>query len=291
MRPNFTVPAGTCDCHVHIFGSHDEYPLADDRVYMPSIASVADMVALHDALGVSRTVIVQASPQGTDNRRLVDALNELHALGRQGRGVAVIDASTRNEEIAAMHRAGVRGVRVNLQSTFQSDSSDARRQLREAAERVAPLGWHVQIYTGIPMIASLRDTIMDLPVPVVVDHYGIAKVADGAGQAGFQALLDMVAAGKVYVKLSGAERISDHPRRADASIIGRPLIDANPERMLWATDWPHTGGWPGQPRMRDGMEPFHPRDDGEMMNEFARWTTEQERHTIFVENPARLYQF
>jgi predicted TIM-barrel fold metal-dependent hydrolase len=159
--PQFKVPAGTCVCHVHIFGPHDKYPLAEDRVYMPSSASVSDLVALHEALVVDRAVIVQASPQGTDNRRLIDALDELRAMGREARGVAVIDAATSEARLDDMHRAGVRGVRVNLQSTGQSDAANAKRQLQEAANRVASRGWHEQIYTGIPMIESLYETIMD----------------------------------------------------------------------------------------------------------------------------------
>ena len=289
--PSFGMPAGTCDCHVHVFGPYGRFALAAERNYTPGEASVENLVALHTALGVERVVIVQASPQGSDNACLVDALQRLQAMGRGARGVAVIDAATTQAELEAMHLAGVRGVRVNLESAGQHDPGVAQRLMREAASRVAPLGWHVQTFTNLQLIASLHDTIMQLPVPVVIDHFGRADAAKGSTQPGFDAMVSLVSSGKAYVKLSAAHRISVLPDCSDAQMIARALINANPERMLWGTDWPHPGAWPGVPRQRDAIEPFHPIDDGKALNRLAGWVNADELRRILVDNPARLYGF
>jgi predicted TIM-barrel fold metal-dependent hydrolase len=286
--PGFPVPAGACDCHVHIFGPPERYPLVADRVYMPGQASVADLLGLQKALHLERVVIVQASPQGVNNECLVDALHDLRGTGR---GVAVVAPGTTPRELRGLHDAGVRALRVNLQSTGINDTSAAQAALCEAAALAVPLGWHVQTYTNLLMVAALRDTIRALPVPLVVDHFGLASAAKGPEQEGFKDLLALAAEGKVYVKLSAPYRITSRPDGSDGEVIVRQLIDANPERMLWGTDWPHTGAWPGKPRLRDRPEPFHPIDDGQQLNLLGGWATREELQRILVDNPARLFGF
>jgi predicted TIM-barrel fold metal-dependent hydrolase len=289
--PDFTLPAGACDCHVHVFGPYERFPLAVARNYTPAPASVEDLLALHRALHVSRVVIVQASPQGSDNACLVDALQRLNAAGHGARGVAVIDAATPDTGLEAMHRAGVRGVRVNLESAGLHDPAVAAQLMRDAAVRVAPRGWHVQTYTTLPVIASLHDAIMGLPTPLVIDHFGRTEAARGTSQPGFDALLSLVRSGKAWVKLSAAHRISERPDCGDAAAIARALMAAHPDRMLWGTDWPHPGAWPGVPRTRDDVERFHPIDDGNALNRLAGWFGRAELGRILVDNPARLYGF
>jgi predicted TIM-barrel fold metal-dependent hydrolase len=289
--PDFPLPAGACDCHVHVFGPPERYPLVPERTYMPSLASVEDLLGLQKVLGLERVVIVQASPQGVNNDCLVNALRELNARDSRARGVAVVAPGTPPRELRRLHEAGVRALRVNLQSTGINDPSAARASLREAAALAAPLGWHIQTYSNLLMVASLRDSIRALPVPLVVDHFGLASAARGPGQEGFGALLELAAEGKVYVKLSAPYRITSRPDGSDGERIARPLIDANPERMLWGTDWPHTGAWPGVPRRRETPEPFHPIDDGQQLNLLGGWATQAELKRILVDNPARLFGF
>jgi predicted TIM-barrel fold metal-dependent hydrolase len=288
--PSFDVPAGACDCHVHVFGPYDRFPLWSGRRYTPGPASVEDLLALQRALGLTRVVVVQASPQGIDNACLADALQRLPAGGSQARGVAVIDAATTDRDLEAMHRAGVRGVRVNLESAGMHDPAVARRLLSDAAARVAPLGWHVQTYTTLAMVAAVADAIRALPVPLVIDHFGRPVAAQGLGQAGFDVLLALVREGRAWVKLSAAYRISEHPDCADAGPIARALVAANPDRMLWGTDWPHPGGGGrGAPEI---VEPFLPIDDGRALNRLAEWIPDRAvLQKILVDNPARLYGF
>src|SRR5947208_1418547 len=188
----FAVPAGACDCHVHVFGIAAEFPFAAQRGYTPPPASAAELLALQRALRLSRVVIVQPSVYGSDNSCTLDGM---HRLGSRARGVAVIDAATSQTELDAMQRAGIRGVRVNLETAGETDPDAARRNLAAAVERVAPLGWHVQVYTRLSVITSLSEEVARLPVPIVFDHVGGAQGAGGVDQPGFGALLQLVSAG------------------------------------------------------------------------------------------------
>jgi predicted TIM-barrel fold metal-dependent hydrolase len=283
---SFEVPQGACDCHTHIFGPVEKFPFSSKRLYTPGDASIGDLEALHHALHIERVVIVHPSPYGADNSCTVDAVRQ---LGNRARGVAVIDDSTNARELADMHAAGIRGVRVNLESYGESDPTVAGRHLKQAAERVAPLGWHVQTYTNLSILAELHDTILTLPTTLVVDHFGRPKAALGTAQPGFAELLALLRSGKVYVKISAPYRISQQPHYPDAASIARAMIEANPDRVVWGTDWPHPGAAKRDPAV---IEPFRPEDNGEALNRLAGWTKNRsELQKILVDNPARLYQF
>ena len=288
--PDFGVPALACDCHVHVFGPAERFPYWSGRGYTPGDASIADLLALQDLLHLQRVVIVHPSPYGTDNSCTIDALQR---IGPRSRGVVVIDPLTIGDaELARMHECGVRGVRVNLESAGLHDPKIAQTLLEQVATRVAPLGWHVQTYTTLPVIASLADAIMRLPTPLVIDHFGRVPAAQGTTQPGFATLLALVKSGKAYVKLSAPHRISTQPDCADARPIALALLEANPDRMLWGSDWPHPGGQPGAGRSPDRIEPFNPIDDGNALNRLARWIVDPGLlRKVLVDNPARIYDF
>jgi predicted TIM-barrel fold metal-dependent hydrolase len=284
--PSFEVPRGACDCHVHIFGPNERFPLSPRRLYTPGPASLADLEAMHRIMHFDRVVVVHPSPYGADNACTVDAVRQ---LGVRARGVAVIDDTISDAMLADMHDAGIRGVRVNLESYGESDPAVAARQLRKAAERVAPLGWHVQTFTNLTILAPLHDAIMQLPTTLVVDHFGRPKAALGTGQPGFAELLALLRSGKVYVKISAAYRISQQPHYSDVAPIARAMLAANPDRVVWGTDWPHPGGARRDPA---AIEPFRPEDNGQALNRLAEWCKDKsELHKVLVDNPARLYQF
>ncbi len=284
----FDVPKGACDCHTHVFGPASRFPWSPERAYTPPDASIADLEALHRTLGIDRVVVVHPSPYGTDNACSIDAIRR---MGERARGVAVIDAAIADAALQEMHEAGVRGVRLNLETGGIRDPGIARARLEAAARRVAPLGWHVQTFASLSVIEALHDAILALPTTLVVDHFGSAVAAKGPGQPGFDALLSLVRSGKAYVKLSASYRVSERPDRADVVPFARALIEANPERMLWGTDWPHPGG--GRRGVgRDDIEPFHKEDDGAALNRLADWAGDAATlRRILVENPARLYGF
>ncbi|WP_200901927.1 amidohydrolase family protein [Microvirga vignae] len=288
-RPDFDVPAGACDCHVHVFGPDDRFPLSRDRLYTPGPAPLADLLAHQRTLGLDRVVIVQPSTYSTDNSCMLDAL---HHLGGKARGVAVVDAGASEKTLRDLHEAGIRGLRVNLETVGVTDPLAARSHLEKTAAQAAPFGWHVQVYVDLGVIAALHDVIRDLPVPVVFDHFARANAAKGPDQPHFAALLSLMHSGKAYVKLSAPRRISDLPDHADAGEIAKILARANPERLLWGSDWPHPGARPGIARDPNRIEPFHPDDDGLALNRLNSWMGSADlTRRVLVENPARLYGF
>jgi len=284
--PAFAVPRNACDCHVHIFGPVERFPLSSKRLYTPGDASIDDLLALHRALHIDRVVIVHPSAYGMDNSCTVDAVRK---LGDRARGVAVIDDTVTAKMLADMHAAGIRGVRINLESYGESDPAVAAGQLQQAADRVAPLGWHVQTYTNLAILAALHDTILALPTTLVVDHFGRPQAARGTTQPGFEQFLALLRSGKVYVKISAPYRISQQPHYPDAAPLARAMIAANPDRIVWGSDWPHPGAAKRDPAV---IEPFRPEDDGAALNRLAEWTKNRaELQKILVDNPAKLYQF
>jgi len=264
---------GACDCHTHVFGPAACYPYAPDRAYTPPDASVEDLLALHRSLGIERVVIVQPSPYGTDNSCTLGALKH---LGNKARGVAVVDAKA---DLDGLHEAGIRGVRANLHTSGVNDPAAALRTLHEAVTTARPLGWHVQVYTSMAVIDSLHEALLKLPVPLVVDHFGLPQGGN------IRSLLDLVRRGKAYVKLSAPHRFP-----ADPAPIARALAEANPDRLLWGSDWPHPGT--KGPRRRDAVQPFDAIDDAAALARLAAWLPDANlRRRILVDNPARLYDF
>ncbi|MBR0655929.1 amidohydrolase family protein [Plastoroseomonas arctica] len=289
--PGFILPPGACDCHTHVFGPAARFAFAPRRLYTPDDALVEDLFAHQLALGLERVVIVQPSPYGTDNAA---TLWGMRALGPQrARGVAVIGPETSDASLAAMDAAGIRGVRLNLQTAGENDPVAARAMLAATAARVGPLGWHIQVFTNLAMIEALSADIASLGLPVVIDHMGAARAELGLGQPGFAAMLALVGAGHAYVKLSAPHRISTLPGYPDAATITRALIAANPARMLWGSDWPHPGGSARGQTDLATIEPFRPEDDGAGLSRLASWVERDAAllRAILVDNPARLYGF
>jgi 2-pyrone-4,6-dicarboxylate lactonase len=286
------LPAGACDCHVHVVGPSTQYPMSPQRAYTPPEASPADLIAMRGRLGISRNVLIQPSFYGTDNRGMLDAMA---LLGNTARGVAVVAPDIADAELAKLDAQGVRGIRMNLESGENRDSHAAATALDAFSKRITPLGWHIQIYAALPVIAALGNRIAALPVDVVIDHFGLAQASDGVDQRGFAALLELVQArqasrNKVYVKLSALYRISQASGYADVAPIARALIAAAPDRMLWGSDWPHTDRVPG--RAAHELHPFRSIDDSFALGLLSEWCGGKDvARTILVETPARLYRF
>jgi predicted TIM-barrel fold metal-dependent hydrolase len=281
--------SGICDCHAHVFESETAYPFDPARTYTPAPAALDDLLALHRRLGVERMVLVQPSPYGTDNSCLLDALGK---LGNAGRGVVVIDDDIPDAELRRMHEIGVRGVRVNLETAGEVDPAVAQASLQRMAERVAHLGWHVQTFTNLRIFKALAHSIPQLPVPLVVDHFGHARAEMGVDQPGFAELLAAVESGAVYVKLSAPYRVSKMAGYEDVAPLARALFQANPDRMLWASDWPHCGTAAGPRRAPSEITPFRDEDNARSLERCLEWARTPERaRKVLAENPARLYDF
>jgi predicted TIM-barrel fold metal-dependent hydrolase len=243
---------------------------------------------MHRALHIGRVVIVQPSVYGTDNSCTLEAMKQ---YGSGARGIAVLPSAIPSTTLDDMRRAGIRGVRINLGTVGDTNLADARHRLTSAIEQTQGRKWHVQVYAPLPVVAGLSDLALTSPVPVVFDHFGGAKAAAGLQQPGLDQLLQLVGSGKAYVKISGAYRASGStPDYPDLAPLARALIAANPQRILWGSDWPHPDT--GSGRKPSDVSPLLHVDDGQILNLLAKWAPDASlRKTILVDNPATLYSF
>ena len=289
-KVNFAVPALACDTHTHIFGDPAKFPFWSGRVYTPEAALPDEMASLHTALHLQRVVIVNPSIYGTDNSA---TLYGMKAYGAGARGIAVVDEKTSESALDDMGKAGFRGIRINLATIGQSDPNIGRTRLQAAIDRVKRRGWHVQMYVNSAIVAGLKEIVMASPVPVVFDHFGGAETARGMDQPGWSELLTLVKAGKAYVKISGAYRASKNgPSYTDLMPYAKALIAANPERIVWGTDWPHPDSNPPAGRKATELNPVYQIDDGQLLNLLAVWAPDAgTRKKILVDNPAKLYGY
>jgi predicted TIM-barrel fold metal-dependent hydrolase len=275
-----TPPRGAWDTHAHIFGPSDKFPYTPGRGYTPPDAPVENYLTLLDTLGCDHGLIVQGNAHGYDNRVLLDALARFpHRL----RGVAITDTRIAPVTLRAWHKLGMRGLRFHL---FPQKPNYVRGVGLEVFEvfrkTMAELGWVAQFFCDGRVLKdfapALRAIAQDMPV--IVDHYGMVDAARGVGDENFQALLKLVGDGAAHVKVSAAYRVSQrYPDYDDARALHAALLAANPERLMWGTDWPH-------PSIDAAVMP----DDGHLMDLFCAWTPDEGmRRTILVETPARLF--
>jgi len=289
-RINFEVPTGATDCAVHVYGDLKRHPYWEGRTYTPEPATVAELQRFLKALRVDRVVVVQASTYGTDNSCVVDSIRE---LGSGARGVATIDDKTTEAALDAMHRGGVRGIRLSLGNQGATDPAGVRQRLKRAAERMKNRGGWSMLISGSPATFELvRDELAAVTTPIVIDHFGEPRVADGVRQPGFVTVLDLVKSGRAYVKLSNADVLSSKADLSDVTPYAQALIAANPQRVVWGTAWPHpsAGAVPG--RKATDLALHRQVDDGRVMNMLPVWAPDAGvRKMILVDNAARLYGF
>jgi len=263
---------------VHVYGPADRYPVAATRAFDVPDALPARLRALHDTLGVERLVLVQPSGYGTDNRRHLEAVAE---LGRPARVIVALRAEVQDAELDRLHEAGVRGVRYNIGHA----GAVPLAEMPALAARIARLGWHVQLHVmddqGRAPLAEMEPTLRELPTDVVIDHMGSLRPGDGVGQPGFQALLRLVNTGRCWVKLSCGYRMSALPPPYEDMVpYVQALLAARPDRLVWASDWPHVSFKGEMPNTTD------------LLDQMLTWVPDgAQRHQILVRNPEQLYGF
>jgi len=276
-QATFALPENACDTHAHVIARAPDYPLVSERSYTAPAATPEAYIAMLDAQGMARGVLVQVSIHGTDNRYMVEALR---ANPERLRGIAVVAPDASDAQLQTLHDAGVRGLRLNV--LFGGGVGLAAMQT--LAQRIAPMGWHLQFLIDVNQLdAATLHQLAHLPCPGVIDHMGYVRAEQGVDAPGFQTLLHLVNDAGFWVKLSGAYRISQaHDTYENVTPLAQALAAAAPERMLWGSDWPHVGL-----RAPDPMP-----DTGVLRNALPRWIPDEAlRHKILVDNPARLYGF
>lgn len=270
------LPAGACDSHIHTYDQR--VPAVPGARLRPPNASLTDYRAIQARMGTRRAVVVTPSTYGTDNRLMLDALD---VLGQHGRGVAVIDGEESKACLQDLHTRGVRGARINLSQGVTHDAS----ALAQLADRIAPMGWHLQVLMPIDKLLDLAPVLKDLPVDLVFDHFARISPAQGGQHPAHDLVLDLLRQQRAWVKLSGGYLVSPLASTEDPALdaLAQSYIDAAPDRVVWGSDWPHATASAGHQPMPD---------DARQVDCLARWAGTPERlHAILVTNPERLYGF
>lgn len=279
-RPRHALPAGACDAHTHVFGPFDRFPLVAPPRYPPPDVPPATHRAFLDAIGAGRGALIQPAPYGTDARLMLDAIAQ--APDRL-RGIAVLDSAT-DEEMAALAAGGIAGLRFNE----MRDPKGERHAGAVGVEALAGLApamrahdLHAQLWAPCRDLPPLVDTVLAAGVTPVVDHMGWLPEVDTPADPAFRRLVALLREGRIWVKLSVCRNA---PAEAPAYPRVRPfhdaLIEANPDRLVWATDWPHV-------RMGD-LAP----DAADLVDLFLDWVDDPAlRQRILVDNAAALYGF
>jgi 2-pyrone-4,6-dicarboxylate lactonase len=274
--PRFVVPQGSCDSHVHVFGPEARYPHVDHPHYTLPDGAPALLDAMTRRLGLDRFAIVQPSFYGTDNRCMLDTLGHFGAA--RTRGVAMVEEGISDAELEAMDRSGVRALRLDLFLRSRWTTAEIAAYIARSAERISPLGWHLQFYTPGYVVRELIPMLGDVPCDFVIDHMGYMLESDGLTRLDFDRLLAAMERGRGWMKLSGPYRVARDGNFEKLRPLARAIVDALGERTIWGSDWPH---------IPDGS-----RDTGALLDLLGDWIPETAaRDRILSANPARLYGF
>ena len=278
-QPNIALPEGSIDTHVHVF--EKKYPLSPGRGYNPPDSTLADLKHLHKTLGIERVVFTQPSVYGTDNSAILDGMQALNAeTPNRARCVVAITMDISDDELAALDRSGVRGVRLNTDN--KGGMPVEMDAIPELEARIAPFGWHVEWLFPGKDILELMPVFKRLKVPMSIGHFAYQPATAGVRAPGFQALLELMRRGNTWIKISGANRVSetDLPPYDDVKPLAQALIAAAPARIMWGTDWPHPNKYVVNP------------NDGDLVDAFGDWVTDETmRRKIMVDTPATFYRF
>jgi len=276
--PKIKLPAGTIDTHAHVFGPENVYPLSPHRGYTPWQADLEKLLELHDFFGVERLVLTQPSVYGTDNRAMLDAIAQ---QPDRIRGVVAVGPEVTDKELEDFHAQGIRGIRVNMVDKGGMPFASIEEFCR-FAERLKPFGWHLELLIHVHEFPDIRETLGKLPVDISVGHLGYMKTSAGIDHPGFQDFLDLLRDGHCWVKLTGTYRITtlDQTPYLDVTPTAQALIDANPDRLIWGTDWPHVATY--------GFMP----NDADLLDHMLDWTSDTAlQQKIFVKNAVELFGF
>jgi predicted TIM-barrel fold metal-dependent hydrolase len=274
--PRFKAPADACDCHVHVYDAR--FAMAWPKLQPVEGAAVADYRLLQQRIGTTRAVVVQPAAYGTDNSVTLDAVRELGIAN--ARGIAVVHPAIGDAELAALHEAGIRGLRFSIHDPHTEIAG--ADMIEPLAPRIAAFGWHVQLHARGEQLVALEPMLAALPCALVIDHYARVPLPEGTYHASMRVLERLLEGERTWVKLCAPyldSRVGS-PRYADIRPIAKSLITLAPGRMLWGSGWPHP------------TEPHTKPDDAALLDLLQEWVgDEATRKRILVANPAELYGF
>ncbi|MCW5297779.1 GntR family transcriptional regulator [Herbaspirillum lusitanum] len=276
ITPRVILPPNACDSHFHIFGPEKRYPYSRGRIYTPPDCLLTDYLALHKSLGLTRCVLIQPSVYGSDNTALLDGLKTLDGAGR---GVVVLNGRESASELRDMDALGVRGVRVNLVDVKAPSADMPIESLLRMQDRVASLGWHLELLVHVDNYPNLDEALDPLEVQVVFGHMGYLSRGVSPDHPGMKAMLALLQAGRAWAKITGPYRIgTEGPPYDTAGHIANWLAQTSMDRLVWGSDWPHV------------MVKGHMPHDTDLLNAVAEWIPgEGPQRALFSDNPAQLY--
>lgn len=266
------LPDGACDTHIHVYD--DTFPISPTAVLRPPNASLVDYGDLQRRLGIQRIVIVQPTTYGLDNRCQLKAVA---TVGDAARAVVVVDDRVTRAELELLTAGGARGARFHM----LPGGALPWEMLEPVARRIADHGWHVQLQLDGRDLPRHVDVLRRLPVPIVVDHVGRFMPPVDVDHAAFRALLDLIDDGTCWVKLSAPyeSTVEGAPAYPLVGALARRLVEHAPERLLWASNWPHPG------------QASHPTPE-QLRSLLVDWLpTSELRRRVLVDNPAAVYGF
>ena len=271
-KPRLKAPPGATDTHFHLYGPGKRFPYHPDAPLLVEDSTLDDMLKMHATLGIERGVIVHSVVQGNTYEYL------LHALSREPerlRGIALPAPDITDRELEILTNAGVVGARFAFRANPEINT--------DIIARTHEFGWHPQFwFRGPDEAAAWRDTMLATPGNFVIDHMGWQPAELGIDSPGFRVVLDCLETGRCWVKLSGPMRFSQEPRPpySDTVVFARTLIERNPDRVMWGSDWPHPDHFEEMP------------NDGDLLDLLLDWAPDEAlRKKILVDNPAELFGF
>ena len=278
-KPNITLPKGSIDTHVHIFESH--FPLFEGRGYNPPDSTLEDLIHLHQTLGIDRVVFTQPSVYGVDNSAILKGMNVLNEkIPNKARGVCAIKMDASENFLQELHVQGIRGVRLNLDN--KGGMPLELKEISKLEDKIKGLGWHLEYLFPGKDIVELEPVLSNASVPISIGHFAYQPARAGINSDGFKTLLKLVKDGNTWIKISGANRVSetDLPPYDDVLPMARALVEANSDNVMWGTDWPHPNKYEVNP------------NDGDLVNWFGEWITDDTmRKQIMVTNSELFYDF
>ncbi len=272
-KPALQCPEGAIDCHIHLFGPASQYPFNPASKYVSADALPETNIALQNTLGLSGAVIVSGGGYGPGSNHLADVLARFPG---RFRGVALLADDVDKHEVAHLDQLGVRGARF----VSPGHRGALPRLSPRVAALVAEFGWHIQFYPSADDLIELAPALLQLPNPVVLDHFACIPAAGGIDQPAFQCLLKMLDTGRIWVKLSGPMRCTEgNFPYAPVTPLARELVRRAPERLLWGSDWPHVN-------MNERQMP----NDGDLFDLLGQWVDDRlTLERILVHNPREVY--
>jgi len=263
---------GACDSHMHVY--EDAYPLAATATFKPPHAPVSAYRAVQRELNLARTVVIQPTGYGFDNRC---TLAGVAALGAAARAIVVVAPEVARAELASLHERGARGVRYMMLPGGVLPWSG----LEQTAAAIAPLGWHIDLQLDGRELAQREAMLHRLPCRLVIDHVARFMGPVEPDDESVGALCRLLDAGRCWIKISAPYESSrgGPPGYDDIAWIARMVAQRYPERCLWASNWPHPNRNPA------------PSDAAMLDWGLGCFADSDGQRRALVDNPAELYDF